>query len=156
LKSAGFLLALVALVAAAPATSATQWNSNSFRSPTGNIACRYNARGTAANTYDQVNCYTENDSYILSVQTDQRKASGAYVGVSGGPEPAWENRGMLKALYAWVSPNAPVLPYGSSWWNGGNRTSLRCSSRGTGITCKAYVGGSVHGFFISRYTYRVW
>jgi len=151
-KLAGFLLVLVALVVAAPATSATHWtSSNYFRSPTGNIACRYNPGGTAFYAYDGISCYTENDYFLVGVQTDGRKG-----GFARNTLTAAQAISVLRLNHVWVPQSAPILSYRQNWWNGGNRTSLRCFSRLEGMTCKAYVGGYVHGFFISRRTYRVW
>jgi hypothetical protein len=150
-------LVLVTLVAVGPATSATSWNSNSFRSPSGNIACRFQPRGSAANTYASINCYTENDTYLMSVQTEGRKASGGYVGYDytrgrAVPAPARTNMGMLKALHVWVPAKAPVLRYGWVWTN--NASTLRCESLRSGMRCHITFGR--HGFFLSRYRYQAW
>jgi hypothetical protein len=156
MKTTTLVALLIALVIATPATSSSLWqHSNYWRSPSGQIACRYDPRGTAANTYDQLSCYRERDGYFVDVQTDGRKAGGMYIDPYNH-SPASKNVGMLKALHIWVPTQAPILRYGESWWNGGNRTSLRCFSGRAGMTCKSYVGGYVHGFFISRYTHRVW
>jgi hypothetical protein len=117
-------LALVLTALAAPA-AASAWTSNSFQSPTHNIGCRYYPRT------DVVKCMTRNDGFTLVLNETSRGRRGASYGV-------------------YVSPSAPVLPYGSSW----RAFGFRCRSRISGMTCSnAYSG---HGFFLERHTYRVW
>jgi hypothetical protein len=127
-----YLLLLAAVFAAstiiiAGQARASAWNSNVWRNPTGNIACRYNP-GVGV-----VQCMTHNDGFTLRV----RAFRGADVNRRG---------------YVYVPPYAPTLAYGYTWDSGGG-WGLHCTSRSTGMRCWNNYG---HGFMLKRYAYRIW
>jgi hypothetical protein len=123
------VVAALALIAV-PATdvgATDAWRSNTFRSPTGNIACR-------ANPYaGHVKYMTENDGYVL------------FVGLHGRAIRGYDYT--VDVTYA-----APVLRYGDSWVSASG--VFKCDSFRTGMRCRNVYSG--HGFFLSRTAGRRW
>lgn len=124
------LVAVFALVVGIPEAAA--WESNVFRSPTGNIVCLYVASGSSVSP--SVLCVTRNDLFWVRVD---RTGPGRGVRIT-------------RALPG--NKGVPVLGYGQVWTSSPPR--FRCSSSQGGMTCKNVKTG--HGFFTSRESYRVW
>jgi hypothetical protein len=94
--------------AATPHASA--WQANVWRSPSGNIACRYYP------TLVVVTCQTDNDQFALAVS---RRGGRAF-----------------RTYYRWIPDWANALDYGQRWTAPG----FSCRSRTDGMTCRAQAG----------------
>jgi hypothetical protein len=129
-----------AIVCAAPASAATT-PLPSFRSPSGNIRC-----------FDAVvlHCQIVQADYARTLQA--RCMAGTSVDWHGFELRAI-GKGMITCsggiLYnpATETPHYPLLPYGTTWRQGG----FTCESAVTGITCRNRAG---HGLFVSRQSWR--
>jgi hypothetical protein len=86
------------------------WTSNFWRSPTGNIACRYYPN------LETVTCQTDNDHYSLAVDR---------YGLKG-----------YRSSYRWIPSWAPILNYGLHWTASG----FNCLSRFDGMLCHTPAG----------------
>jgi hypothetical protein len=103
--------AAIAVVVAATATAApTGWTANAWRSPSGNIACRYYP------TLNAVTCQTDNDNFAVALN---RYGGRAY-----------------QTSYRYISPWTYTLGYGSRWTAPG----FECRSRIDGMTCRSQAG----------------
>jgi hypothetical protein len=102
-------LAVVAVVLIS-VPSAGAWTSNFWRSPTGNIACRYYPN------LETVTCQTDNDHYSLAVDRYGLKA--------------------YRSGYRWIPSWAPTLAYGLHWTAPG----FNCLSRFDGMLCHTPAG----------------
>lgn len=113
--------------AAPGATAGVSWSSDYFRSPTGNIRCRWF-------TYDRVMaCKTLHNGRVGVVPL----YGSAYSGYFGG----------------YSFPSGPTLYYGQYWSsNVGGTPHFRCDSRSSGMTCFSRQTG--RGFTISRESFR--
>ncbi len=110
-------LALVAPTGAAlagvAAVEASAWDSNWFRSPTGNIRCRY----------------WPADSLLACTTLNNRRFTGVTL----------NGRSFARTSYGYSFPGGPVLTYGDSWTIRGR---FRCVSRFNGMTCESLRTGS--------------
>src|SRR5713226_1088523 len=97
-------LALTATSALARTEHSTGWQANVWRSPSGNIACRYYP------TLDTVTCQTDNDHFALAVRR---------YGGSG-----------FQTYYRWIPAWAYTLDYGATWTAPG----FSCTSHTYGMT----------------------
>lgn len=114
------LLVVAALVAAfgsagaaSSAPGSAEWRSNTFRSPTGNIRCRY-WPGDAL-----LGCTTLNNGRVAAVR------------VFGRP--------YVDSNRNYTFPSGPVLTYGDYW---SVRGRFRCDSRFNGMTCRSLRTGA--------------
>ena len=112
------VLGLSLLPASAPASSA--FESNWFRSPTGNIRCRYFPQDAV------LACKTLNNGRAAVVPLRGR----AYV---------------LRQLTDYTFPRGPVLAYGDYW---AVPRRFRCDSTTAGMRCRSLQSG--RGFVLSR------
>jgi len=99
-------LALVSFAANVQAAGAA----NFWRSPSGNIACRYYP------AIEAVTCQTDNDRYAVAVERYGSKAFRTY--------------------YRWIPSWALRLDYGGNWTGPG----FRCQSQLYGMTCRTTGG----------------
>jgi hypothetical protein len=103
-------VAAVVTAFASTASAGTQWRSNVWQSPSGNIICAYRS------TSQTVDCMTRNDGYTLSLS---RYRAGY----------RWHNNSVRIHVYS------PVLRYGWTWYS--NDDAIRCNSRTTGMFCRS-------------------
>ena len=103
------------------------WSSSYFRSPTGNIRCRWF-------TYDRVMaCKTLNNGRVGVVPL----YGSAYYGY----------------FTDYGFPSGPTLYYGQYWTSQiGSTPQFRCDSRSSGMTCQSLQSG--RGFTIAREGFR--
>jgi hypothetical protein len=135
------LAAVVALIMYAAPANATKTPLPSFRSPSGNIRC-----------FDAVvlHCQIAQADYAKTLQA--KCMAGTSVDWHGFELRATGNSGITCSggiLYnsATQTPHYPLLPYGTTWRQGG----FTCTSAVTGITCRNRAG---HGLFVSRQSWR--
>ena len=102
--------ALAVIGPAAAAQAATSATTHVWRSPTGNIACRYYPSLAA------VSCQTDNDHYAVAVG---RYSSTAF-----------------HTTYRYIPSNAFRLAYGGSW----RAPGIVCVSTSVGMGCQADSG----------------
>lgn len=106
-------LAIVASIGASVGNAQTDrqaFATNVWRSPSGNIACRYYP------TLEAVTCETDNDQYAVAVD------------VNGGTG--------FRTYYRWIPSYAPVLYYGRHWTAPG----VACVSSPVGMACSTSAG----------------
>lgn len=113
-----------------------------FRSPTGAITC-------LARTGELV-CTVAHADYAAALQ---RRCQAPPVGLDWhGFALGSTGRGAVSCsggtFAAGTQPATPVLAYGATW----RRGPFACTSRSTGVTCRA----GAHGIFLSRQSWRVW
>jgi hypothetical protein len=118
LAAAVLATALVANAAALSANSPSAarspaWNSNWFRSPTGNIRCRY----------------WPDDRLLACTTLNNRRLVG--VTLFGHP--------FVRSAFGYSFPGGPVLSYGDTWAVAGR---VKCWSRYSGMTCRSLQTGS--------------
>jgi len=110
---AGLAVPAVAGVAGSAGPAASVWNSSWFRSPTGNIRCRY----------------WPGDLLLACTTLNNRRLTG--VTLNGGS--------FVRQSHGYSFPGGPVLTYGDSW---SVRGRFRCVSRYNGMTCESLRTGS--------------
>lgn len=104
------IAASAALALAAP--NAGAWTSDTFRSPTGNLVCKYRYN------YDAITCAAFNTQLVIRMSATGRPTQGYRL--------SWDRN------TAW-----PVLSYGQAWNRGAN---VSCRSLSTGMRCQNRVG----------------
>jgi hypothetical protein len=147
MRAAILVLLVAALgVSVSGSSAAPTWNSNTFRSPDGQVKCRYFADDNA------ITCYTGH--YVLA-NLHPSSYWGWYAIVSQMP---FVGPGLP------ISARAAVLRYGQTWSTDGRRKTIACTATrrspaivGPGITCRGYVGTVTHhGFRLSAWGNRKW
>jgi hypothetical protein len=108
IAGAAAIAALVASTASAAATAS--WSANVWRSPSGNIACRYYP------TIDTVTCQTDNDRFAVAVRR---------YGGNG-----------FRTYFRWIPSQTNTLDYGSNW----NAPGFHCTSASDGMRCRSQSG----------------
>jgi hypothetical protein len=91
-------------------SSSYAWESNFWRSPSRNIACRYYPN------LEVVTCQTDNDGFALAVFRYGKKGFRTYD--------------------RWIPSYAPTLAYGAHWTAPG----FNCWSRQDGMLCRTPLG----------------
>jgi hypothetical protein len=95
---------------ATAASAATQWRSNTWQSPSGNIICAYRAPS------QRVDCMTRNDGFSVSLERYRRGYQ------------ANDNTVRIHVF-------SPVLKYGTTWYS--NDNAIRCNSQTYGMRCRS-------------------
>lgn len=106
---------------------AQAWNSNYFKSPTGNIRCRY----FQSSSDRSLACISRNNGRLVGVTPNGRSFE------------TFDSRG-------YSFPVGPTLGYGDYWRIKG---LYRCDSSFNGMSCRSLRTG--RGFFLSRSGYRL-
>lgn len=121
------MIALALGAALALPAAASAWQSDTFRSPTGNLVCKYRYQ------YDSITCGAKNTGMVIRMNSRGRPLQGSLL--------SWD-RGT-----GW-----PVLYYGDSWNRGG---SVSCRSFFGGMRCQNQAGWyfmiSRSGIVVGRY-----
>lgn len=131
------LIALTALVTAAPGRAAAPAQLESFRTPSGNIACMASGDGGW-----ELRCDVGEREWEGGPARDCELDSGDSLGMRATGRASWVCHGDT------ILGQGPVLGYGSTWRAG----PFTCRVERSGVTCR---NRQQHGFTLSRASYRL-